>query len=217
MTAKPEISRSETVQSDGDWGLRGLDVDQVYARFQLSDDALTAAVWATAKFHRTFPGWQLFRRIRAGMTVFDDELDAWVVGGAALLARSRKRNGRCYVEARGPWVAQAARDALCAVERVSDVWNTYPSAWARAGEFGVEPRTWMKIYKPMVAMLVVGLETFASELRAEYRRVKIQTPENAVNLTWDGTTLARHVDLHSGNAVVRHAPNPDELGADPDF
>lgn len=217
MTAKPEISRSETVQSGGDWGLRGLDVDQVYARFQLSDDALTAAVWATAKFHRTFPGWQLFRRIRAGMTVFDDELDAWVVGGATLLARSRKRNGRCYVEARGPWVAQAARDALCAVERVSNVWETYPSAWARAGEFGVEPRTWMKIYKPVVAMLVVGLETFASELRAEYRRVKIQTPENAVNLAVSGDMYARAIDFASGNRVTPHHPNGDQLSADTDF
>lgn len=190
---------------DRDW--RGLDWDQAFARPELTDDALTAAVWATAKFHRTFPGWQLYRRITAGMTLFDDELDAWVVGAARLLARARKRNGRCYVEKRGAWVGEAARDALGVV--IHGAQNYSVALEART--YGVEPRTWLKIYKPVLAALTIGLETFRSQLHEEYRRVKIHTPENAVNLTWEGPQLARHFDVQSGNVCTRHAPNPDYL------
>ena len=133
MSASPEIA--------GDWDLRGLDADQVYARPELSDDALTAACWATAKFHATFPGWQLYRRIAAGMTVFDNELDAWVVGGARLLARARKtKTGRRYIEARGPWIDQAARDALASV-----VTGYRINTAERARVCQVEPRTYLKI------------------------------------------------------------------------
>lgn len=203
MSALPEIA--------GDWHLRGLDADQVYARFQLSDDALTAAVWATAKFHHTFPGWQLYRRITAGMTLFDDELDAWVVGGAALLARARKRNGRCYVEARGPWVAQAARDALAVVIRQPAIDSA--SVAARGREFGVHYGVWLKIYKPILAMLIIGLETFRCELHSQYRIVKTRTPDSGGNLVWEGANFARHIDPQSGNSCRRHAPNPDNLHA----
>src|SRR6185437_15019134 len=107
---------------------------------------------------------------------------------------------------------QAARDALCAVERVSDVWNTYPSAWARAAQFGVESRTWMKIYKPMVAMLVVGLETFASELRAEYRRVKIQTPESGCKVLMPDRDVFNNglrFGPQSGNSIANYGHRTD--------
>lgn len=166
-------------EAAGDRDLRG---SEPFTRFALTDDELTAATWATLKFHKTFPGWQLYRRINAGMGIFDDELDAWVVGGAHLLARARVvRSGRCYVEKRGAWIDQAARDALATVVRVNlgRGWPTelLPSVLARAKEFGVESRTWLKIYRPVTACLVIGLETFASDLRAEYRKVKIQKPE----------------------------------------
>lgn len=202
-------------EAAGDRGLRGLDADQIYARCELSDDALTAAVWATNKFHSTFPGWQLYRRIVAGMTLFDDELDSWVVGGARLLARSRKRNGRCYIEKRGPWIDQAARDALCAVERVRDVWLTYPSARSRALQFGIRHETWLKVYRPIAGMLVVGYETFASELRAQYRKLKFATPENRVTLkVGEHDFPAWSSELAGTSAsgwVTECAPDPDTI------
>src|SRR5574337_981720 len=72
---------AETIpEAVGDWTLRGLDVDQVFARPELSDDALTAACLTTARFDPAFPGWQLYRRIVAGFTMFDAELDEWAVG-----------------------------------------------------------------------------------------------------------------------------------------
>lgn len=192
----------------GDWHLRGLDADQVYARFELSDDALTAACWATAKFHQTFPGWQLYRRITAGATLFDDELDAWVIGGARLLARARKtKTGRCYIEARGPWIDQAARDALASV-----VTGYRINTAERAKICEVEPRTYLKIYRPMLAAMVIGLETFRSELHANYRKVKFQTFDSGDTVV-GGSQFARVMDLQSGNAITPRRTNPDKLHA----
>lgn len=181
MSAIIELTR----EAAGDRDLRG---HEPFTRPKLTDDELTAATWATAKFGSTFPGWQLLRRIRAGMTIYDNELDAWVVGGAHLLARCKTiKSGRSYVEKRGPWIDQAARDALTTVIRLSldRGWpdGLLPSVLARARQFGVESRTWLKIYRPVTACLIIGLETFASELNAEYRKVKIQTHESGCNVT----------------------------------
>jgi len=201
VSASPEIA--------GDWDLRGLDADQVYARPELSDDALTAACWATAKFHATFPGWQLYRRIAAGMTVFDNELDAWVIGGARLLARARKtKTGRRYIEARGPWIDQAARDALASV-----VTGYRINTAERARVCEVEPRTYLKIYRPMLAAMVIGLETYRSELHSDYRKVKFQTFDSGDNLVREARDFARIVDFQSGNHVSPHSPNSDNLHA----
>lgn len=204
---------NEIAAPKGDWDLRGLDGDQIFARSELSDDALTAACWATAKFHATFPGWQLYRRIAAGMTIFDDELDAWAVGGARLLARARKRTkdgkqGRRYIEARGPWIDQAARDALASVVAGYRV-NTAE----RARVCEIEPRTYLKIYKPMLAAMVIGLETYRSELHANYRRVKFQTFDSGDMVVREGCDFARVVDFQSGNRITPHSSNSDNLHA----
>lgn len=180
MSAIIELTR----EAAGDRDLRG---HEPFTRLKLTDDELTAATWAAVKFDSAFPGWQLLRRIRAGMTIYDNELDAWVVGAARLLARARvRKSGRCYVEKRGEWIDQAARDALMTVILLSldRGWpdGLLPSVLARARQFGVESRTWLKIYRPITACLVIGLETFASELNAEYRKVKIQTPESSGNV-----------------------------------
>lgn len=187
--------------------MSAINADEAFSRPELTDDALTAAQWANAKFHATFPGWQLYRRIAAGMTLFDDELDAWVVGGARLLARARKRNGRCYIEARGPWIDQAARDALYAA-----INGRRPaSAREREAQFQVKRDTYLKIYRPVLACLIIGMETYRGDLHTEYRRVKLATPENAINLEWEGCQLARGVDFQSGNHVTAKHPCSDDL------
>ena len=43
-------------QAVGDWSLRGVDADQVFASQQLSDTAMTAAVRVTARLDPSFPG-----------------------------------------------------------------------------------------------------------------------------------------------------------------
>ena len=58
-------------QAVGDWSLRGVDADQVFASQQLSDTAMTAACRVTARFDPSFPGWQLYRRVVAGTNLFD--------------------------------------------------------------------------------------------------------------------------------------------------
>lgn len=193
--------------ADRDW--RGADWDAAFCRPELSDDALTAAVWTSARFYPTFPGWQLYRRINAGMRVFDDELDAWVVGGARLLARARKRNGRRYIESRGLWIDRAARDALAAM-----ISGQRPaSARERALALEISRDLYLKIYRPMLACLVLGFDSFRSELHYGYRQAKIATPGNVVNLRWEGADIARSHSLQSGNAVTLAAPDSDTLHA----
>ncbi|MDE2471931.1 MAG: hypothetical protein KGL35_25190, partial [Bradyrhizobium sp.] len=128
---------AETIpQAVGDWQLRGLDVDQIFAQPQLSDDALTAACLTTARFDPAFPGWQLYRRVVAGFTLYDAELDEWAVSVGRLLSQAhRKRNGRPYVIKPGVWVDAAARDALAAV-----VTGISPVETPRAQSFGVNLR-----------------------------------------------------------------------------
>lgn len=158
-------------QAVGDWTLRGVDADQVFASQQLSDTAMTAAVRVTARFDPSFPGWQLYRRVVAGTDLFDRNLESWAVTTARMLSRMQKRGGREYIQAarrRPDWIAQAGRDALDFV-----VYGRYAAGLAeRAERFGVSPKTYQRIRDPMAACLSIGLETFATELRGEYFRTR---------------------------------------------
>jgi hypothetical protein len=219
MNHIPDIVR----EAEGDRGWRGFDVDKVFSRPELSDDALTASEWCARKFSRTFPGWQLYRRVNAGMHVHDNELDAWVVGGARMLARARRKPtppatvGRCYIEKRGPWIDQAARDALATVIRIGniDLGAVVPAARARGAQFGIKGDTWLKIYRPMLACLVIGLNSYASELHYQYRQVKMVKPETDGNLEVRGSSFAREFDFQTGNRIRRHALDSDILHAQP--
>lgn len=200
-------------EASADRGWRGLDVDKVFSRPELSDDALTATEWCARKFSPTFPGWQLYRRVVAGSPLFDDELDAWVVGGARLLARARTLKGRCYIEKRGPWIDQAARDALTTVIHVGVVeWGILvPTARARAAQQGVDPKTWVKVYRPLVACLLIGLDTYTAELHYQYRQVKIHAPENGSSISREAANFARVLDWQSGNRLMPHSTDSDGL------
>lgn len=158
-------------QAVGDWSLRGVDADQVFASQQLSDTAMTAAVRVTAKFDPSFPGWQLYRRVVAGTDLFNRELEDWAVSTAWMLATAHKVKGREYVKAssrRPDWVAQAGLDALDHV-----VCGRYAAGLGdRADAFGVSPKTYQRIRDPMAACMSIGLEMFATELRGEYFRTR---------------------------------------------
>lgn len=158
-------------QAVGDWSLRGVDADQVFASQQLSDTAMTAAVRVTAKFDPSFPGWQLYRRVVAGTDLFNRELEDWAASTAWMLATAHKVKGREYVKAssrRPDWVAQAGLDALDHV-----VCGRYAAGLGeRADAFGVSPKTYQRIRDPMAACMSIGLEMFATELRGEYFRTR---------------------------------------------
>lgn len=203
---------AETIpEAVGDWTLRGLDVDQVFARPELSDDAVSAACLTSARFDAAFPGWPLYRRIVAGFTIHDRELAEWAQATAWALARSTvRRTGRAYIAAavRGPWIDAAARDALHAV-----VTGMQPVERTRAEVLGVHKLTYRKIAKPLAAGMAIGFETFRAELAAKYYFVRKMTMlDSTDSVTLDGGIKgARILGIQSGNRLTPHAPNPDNL------
>lgn len=158
-------------KAEGDWSLRGIDADQVFACQQLSDTALTAAVRVSARFDASFPGWFLYRRVVAGVGLFDRHLEAWAVSTARMMSRMKKRDGRDYIRPslRKPeWIAQAGRDALDFA-----ICGKYAASLeSRAELFGLDWKTYKRIREPMSAGLWIGLQTFQSEIHAEYFRVR---------------------------------------------
>lgn len=180
---------TEIVESaGGDRGIRGH--FEPFTRYDLNDYEMDAAAWAAAKFHPTFPGYQLLRCLRGELGIFDDELDAWVVGGAHLLARAPlARSGRPYIaeRSRGPWIDQAARDGFATFKRISGMRGfdsfVLRSADSRAREFGMRPATWRKIYLPITAMLWVGFQEFESEALHQYTQAKVRKPETGCNVS----------------------------------
>lgn len=207
---------AETIpQAVGDWTLRGLDVDQIFAQPRLSDDALTAACLTTARFDPSFPGWQLYRRVVAGFTMFDAELAEWAVGVAHVLATCRNRKtGRAYIpewariNQRGAWIAEAAKDALRAVVDGEKLPET-----ARALDLRIHRDAYRRIKHPVAAGMEIGLQTFRAELTSKYYFVrKTQFLDLNDSLGLDGDNCgARVLDFQSGNRLTPRAPNPDHL------
>lgn len=152
--------------------MRGRDLDQVFAMQNLSDTALTAAYRVCARFDPAFPGWQLYRRIAAGIGLFDRHLEYSAIAVARRLARSEKLNGRSYISGairqKNGWIAQAGRDALDFA-----IYGRYPaSVDERARHFGIWRDTYKAVRNPIAAGLWIGVETFRSELHAEYLKVR---------------------------------------------
>lgn len=195
---------------DGRWALNRGDPDVPFSRPGLSDRALTAAVWTTARFDKSFPGWQLYRRIMVGFDGFDAELLEWATSCAWALARAKTRNGRDYLraDARGPWIAFAAADALhCAI------FGRYPSGADGNGAIhGVRLATYRKVRDPVAGGLILGLESFRSELHYQYHRAaKAQIDEGDGNLKRDGAFIARFFNIHSGNRRAFPARDSDRM------
>lgn len=156
----------------GDWDLRGVDLDCIFAMQTLSDTAIDAAIRASAEFDSAFPGWFLYRRVVGGVGLFDRHLESWAVGSARMLSRSKKLNGRSYIgqttRSKPGWVAQAGRDGLDYA-----IYGRHPEGLGeRADRFGVHPTTYQAIRDPVGKAMWIGLETFRSFLHAEYWRVR---------------------------------------------
>src|ERR1700754_1728386 len=144
------------------------DMDSLFSNPRLGDGALTAAIRTSAKFDPSFPGWELYRRIVAGMGIFDKKLEVWAVGVAHQLARAKKLNGRSLISgsvvAKSGWIDQAARDALDHV-----IVGDYAAGLnVRAKQFGVHQGTYARIRDTMAQCMLGGLHAFRSALHAEY-------------------------------------------------
>lgn len=205
------------VEVIADYALKGVDVDQVFARAELNDRALTAAVRVSARFDPAFPGWQLYRRIVAGVTLFDTELQEWAESTALMLARSTKRGGRLYVREASvseDWVRQAARDGLDHA-----VCGRFPATLeARAELFSIHWTTYRKIRDPMALCIRAGFDHFGAELRTEYFRVRredIFGEKCGEPIPASRLALGRgfkDLDLvGDGNFRTASTPNPDTL------
>ena len=154
----------------GDWDLRGVDLDSLFAAGELSDTCLDAAIRTQARFSDKFPGWFLYRRVVSGCPLYDRQLEAWAVGCARSLARARTVTGHPVVASRtrGSWVAQAGRDALD-----YSIFGKYPATDHQRGEmFGIRNVTYAKLRDPIAQCMWIGIETFRAELHAEYWRVR---------------------------------------------
>lgn len=156
----------------GDWDVRGIDLDSLFAVDELSDTCIDAAIRTSAKFDRSFPGWMLYRRVASGTNLFDRHLEAWAVGCARSLSRAEQLNGRAYVSGatrRKPgWVAQAGRDALDYA-----IFGRFPdSLESRAQRFDVSRDTYKKVRDPVARGMWVGMDTFRAMLFHEYWQVR---------------------------------------------
>lgn len=159
-----EVSTRETRLNE----LFTFDMDSLFSNAHLSDSALTAAVSTSAKFDPSFPGWELYRRIIAGVGLFDLKLEAWAIGVAHQLARAKKVNGRHLISgataSKPGWIDQAARDALDHV-----IFGQYPVGLkSREKQFGVDKWTYARIRNTMAECMLCGLHTFRAVLHAEY-------------------------------------------------
>ena len=160
------------VEAVGDWDLRGVDLDAVFAQATLSDTAVDASIRASSHFDNAFPGWFLYRRVIAGVGLFDRQLEAWAVGSARMLARAKKLNGRSYIgmatRGKSGWIAQAGRDALDYA-----IYGHFPAGLNdRARHFGVHSDTYQAVRDPVGKAMWIGLETYRAFLHAEYWRVR---------------------------------------------
>jgi hypothetical protein len=156
----------------GCWDLRGIDLDCVFASDQLSDTAHSARFRTSAKFSEYFPGWELYRRVVGGIEIHHATLEDWAVTCSRMLAGMLKDNGRDWISAKTRdkpgWVDQAGRDGLDYA-----IYGKYAEGLHERGDrFGVAHRTYQKLRDPVAASICVGLNTYKSQLHAEYWRVR---------------------------------------------
>jgi hypothetical protein len=157
-----------------DYDVRGKDYDSTFAtvkfyRDGISSHCLKAIERTTSHFHRSFPGWSLYRRLVTGDSLMDRELSAYAIVTARALARSKTKKGRDYIGAatRGQWISQAGLDGLHFA-----IFGSFPAGLhERAKEFDVSNKTYQKIRDPVGAGISTGVEAWRSELHAQFTKI----------------------------------------------
>lgn len=157
----------------GDYDVRGMDVDSVFATQFTNDDCMSAILNAQANFDPRFPGWALYRRVVTGDGLLDRTLEAYAVCMARGVTRALKANGRYVVgktTRQGSWVAQAGRDGLDFA-----LFGRYPcGVKEREDRFGVSWKPYQTVRNAVGGGLWIGIATFRASLHNEYFRIKRQ-------------------------------------------
>lgn len=148
------------------------DMDAIFSGEEITDAMLDADREARREMGDDFPGWMLYRKVIAGVTIFDDDLSEWAYMTAHALASAVQENGRRYVwqsvAARPGWVTQAGWDAL---DRAID--GAFPASLdKRAQQYGVSPQTYRKVRDPLAGGIIIGMETYRGILHYHYLRTK---------------------------------------------
>lgn len=156
----------------GDWDLRSIDLDTIFAAEEVGDTAMDAGARASVKFSEHFPGWELYRRVVSGIALNDRKLEAWSISMAEMLAGAEKASGRRWISAairaKPGWVAQAGRDALDFA-----IYGRYAEGLhERAERFDVAHKTYQRVRDPVAKAMWIGLETYKAILHAEYWNVR---------------------------------------------
>lgn len=147
------------------------DLDSVFASQILSERAYGAAQETIRRFDSRFPGWQLYRRVVAGVDAFDRDLEAWAIWMARGIVYAERTNNRPMVFAkvrrRPGWIAQAGRDGLdyAIFQKYAEGLNK------RAARFGVDSETYGRVRDAVAGGMTIGLNTFRAQLHAEYMRI----------------------------------------------
>lgn len=156
--------------TSGDYDIRALEIEQIFALNPLPDNCIDAANLAAQKFPLRFPGWQIYCRIVRGESVFDRQITAWAIGAARIYSRMRKTNGRQVVghASRGPWIAQAAVDA---VESVI-LGKSARSAATSSLQHGVDDEMYARFRNELAGLILLGFQGYAAELHCQFYRVR---------------------------------------------
>lgn len=150
--------------------VRGKDVDTIFATDFTSDRCLSSILAAQQRFHPSFPGWALYRRILIGDGLLDRTLEAYAIGMARGVARAHKLNGRRVVPlatSRPAWIAQAGRDGLDFA-----LFGKFPCGVnKRAEQFKVQNHTYQRVRDAVGLGIWIGADAFASEVRLQFRKI----------------------------------------------
>jgi hypothetical protein len=149
--------------------VRGRDIETIFATEFTSDRCLDAILKAQARFHPSFPGWALYRRLLTGDGLLDRTLEAFAIGMARGVARAEKVNGRRVVPVgtrRNDWIAQAGRDGLDFT-----LYGRYPcGVGVRAERFHMQAATYQRVRDTVGWGIWMGADAFAAEVHYQFRR-----------------------------------------------
>ena len=153
----------------GDYDLRGISIEQLFALRRLPDICIDAANRAGRSVGGYFPGWQFYSRIVRGDTLWDNTLYAWGMFTARALSRSKLSSGQPYMKpsTRGRWVAYAGALA------VRDFIHGYePAPVTQATALGAPNyHTYSRIYVPVRGGMALGVAAYQNALREHMRKL----------------------------------------------
>jgi hypothetical protein len=158
---------AETIpEAVGDWQLRGIRArgyDLMFAPDELSDSALSAASRAQDRFRLPFPAWEAYRAIINGGASYFPPLVEYATGVGLAMMLAIRPDGRQLTRKPGPWMVQAAQDAMARA-----VVGSYPAPSSqRADEYDVPRRTYSRIRDAIAREFIAAIEDFQAAVHRQ--------------------------------------------------